>query len=411
MFLNEQFAYTTGNGSGAEVVDVANTLKFHQRTKANSNAIIAKQSGYVYIYTSNESSLNVYFDNLKVNHLRGALLEETHYYPFGLTMAGISSRAANSLDNRYEYNGKEKQEREFSDPPFGGTSGGGLDWYDYGARMHDAQLGRWHVVDPKAEKYISSSPYHYAGNNPVLNYDINGMEFTDAAEKAARQIEADIDRRVEYLTKKIDKYSSKKLGSKSENKTARLDKRIQKAEATKGELASFRSEIVSLRNSQQCYNFKVDNSFSNSERDAAATIYNTSTGAVDIIVPSSSNGLAAHEFHHAFQFDQGSLSLSVHDGTLKVQGVRGWLSYDQNDEIDAYRIQNLFSSSEKRLTAEYTSRSIAGVSFPLGPTANRQVLEIQMAAKSESPHARLQSISNRYNMAFRLNNITYGPGQ
>ncbi|MEZ5045294.1 MAG: RHS repeat-associated core domain-containing protein [Saprospiraceae bacterium] len=120
------------------------------------------------------------------------VLQENHYYPFGLNMDGLWARQylkeetdengngildpvldeeGNSVVdqeklNRYQYNGKEL------------TEDLGLNWNDYGARWYDAAVGRWGAVDPLAEKYFSLSPYNYVSNNPLVFVDLYGMDLT-----------------------------------------------------------------------------------------------------------------------------------------------------------------------------------------------------------------------------------------
>jgi RHS repeat-associated protein len=161
IFLDEQFRYV---GGGASRVGNYGEVKQHWSELSN---LAVQKNGYLLVYVSNESNFTVYFDNLQVVHKPGPIVEETHYYPFGLVMNGISSKAAGSLENKRKYNGNELQNKEFSD-------GSGLETYDFGWRMYDPQIGRFFTQDAYAEKYDYLTPYHYAGNNPANYIEVAG---------------------------------------------------------------------------------------------------------------------------------------------------------------------------------------------------------------------------------------------
>ncbi len=86
------------------------------------------------------------------------IMQEDHYYPFGMKMAGLS-QVTGSPETRFTGGGK-KLEDDFN-----------LNWYHYGARYYDPQLGRWQQVDPLDEFH---SPYVYVANNPVMFIDPDG---------------------------------------------------------------------------------------------------------------------------------------------------------------------------------------------------------------------------------------------
>jgi RHS repeat-associated protein len=103
--------------------------------------------------------------SFRANGAAVSVIQENHYYAFGMEMEGAWATQA-GLKNNYEYNGKELNE-DF-----------GLNLSDYGARWYDAAVGRWWSVDPLAEKTLSRSSYCYGLNNPIRMIDPNGMEAT-----------------------------------------------------------------------------------------------------------------------------------------------------------------------------------------------------------------------------------------
>ncbi|MEM9884715.1 MAG: RHS repeat-associated core domain-containing protein [Bacteroidota bacterium] len=95
------------------------------------------------------------------NATESEILQESHYYPFGLTFDRLSVTNSGTR-NDYMYNGKELND-DFR-----------LGWSDYGARMYDATIGRWNGVDPLAEEFAPWSPYSYSFNNPIRFVDPDG---------------------------------------------------------------------------------------------------------------------------------------------------------------------------------------------------------------------------------------------
>ena len=186
-----------------------NELQFFPHPEGYVNVIDNKYN-YVFNYTDHLGNIRVsYGVDPSTSTLK--VLEENHYYPFGLKHEGynmdykmyqkiqsgaIAIRLAAPLQPNYlyRYNGKELQ-NELN-----------LNVYDYGARNYDPALGRWMNIDPLASKYSSITPYAYVVNNPIFFLDPDGMRIRNGdeikrieAEKSNEEWQKSLASKAEYL--------------------------------------------------------------------------------------------------------------------------------------------------------------------------------------------------------------------
>ena len=165
VLLNDEQLSLQNNGSGAvQVPQIAAGAQKQLLQANNGSPIIMPSNGYLYVFVSNESSTPVYFDNLRIDYTPGPLREENHYYPDGLQMSGISSKAFGAITNNQKYQGAYSElEQETG-------------YNEFELRRYDPQLGRWTSHDPYNQY---SSPYIGMGNDWVNGVDMNGGGFED----------------------------------------------------------------------------------------------------------------------------------------------------------------------------------------------------------------------------------------
>lgn len=157
LFFDEQLALA--DSAFIRIDRGANTVHtYHDQRTASAN-------GYVYIYVTNESGQDVWFDDLMVTHRTGPLLQEAHFYPFGQEITPLSSKALLKTPND-----RMLQQNEWDEEH-------GLNLHDFDARMYDASIGRFWGVDVLADKQFGLTPYHYGANNPVMMRDPDGRLF------------------------------------------------------------------------------------------------------------------------------------------------------------------------------------------------------------------------------------------
>ena len=183
---------TTGEGRDVDYLDgyqYMNARLSFFPTAEGYVRVSEGKSGYAYSYVYN---YNDHLGNIRLSYAKDPenpnvlkILEENHYYPFGLKHTNYNSdllvhRADQGslkimdpntpvplvlvLPYGYKYNGKEFQDEM------------GMNWYDYGARNYDPAIGRWMNVDPLAETSRRWSPYTYCYNNPLVFVDPDGMQ-------------------------------------------------------------------------------------------------------------------------------------------------------------------------------------------------------------------------------------------
>jgi RHS repeat-associated protein len=349
IFFDEQFKAVDYRVS---MVGDNSTIKDHYADLQN---LVVPKSGFVYIYCSNETPVNVFFDNMQVVHTRSPILEETHYYPFGLTMAGISSKAAGSLENKRKWNAGSELNTDFD-----------INLYETHYRSLDPQIGRFWQIDPRPNPDISL--YSSMGNNPISFNDPLGDTLLN---KRDQRIADRIERRLNKTNASLAKEASRLNGqiAKAEakgntNRANNLNGRLKDVNARMGTNTKSLSRLDGIRNDQnQGYTFKEVSGGSGNTRLETMDVNGKSQDVVVMRITDDAN--AVHEITHAHQGGvEKSIEFLLNQGKTNFFGPAPLGDFISNfiSERDAYQAQEAaYPGSLPSVQSGYIPNTMNGI--------------------------------------------------
>lgn len=147
------------------------------KVTAMSESPSAPQYAFNYVYNHVDHLGNIrlsYTKDPQTGNLK--ILEENHYYPFGLRHTiKASFSVKKSFDDvivapvtnqpfDYRFQGQELQEEHE------------LNWYSYRYRNYDPTIGRFFNVDPLSESFAYNGIYNFSENRVVDAFELEGLE-------------------------------------------------------------------------------------------------------------------------------------------------------------------------------------------------------------------------------------------
>ncbi len=138
---------------------------------------ISNKFFYVYNYTDHLGNVRMSYTD---NGTEAKILEENHYYPFGLKHENYASERFERVKEtngelfviqpterrewQYKFQGQERQDEL------------NLNWDSFKWRNYDYAIGRFMSIDLLAEKYSYQSPYNFCENRVLEARELEGLE-------------------------------------------------------------------------------------------------------------------------------------------------------------------------------------------------------------------------------------------
>ena len=145
-------------------------LEFFNHPEGYVEPVIASGStaisSFDYVYQFKD-----HLDNIRLSYkdankdgtiTQDEIVQEKHYYPFGLEHKGYNNTII-GREHQYKFQGVEYNENL------------GLNLYEMDWRQYDPAIGRFTSIDPLAEERNWLTPYNFVQNNPIIRVDPSGL--------------------------------------------------------------------------------------------------------------------------------------------------------------------------------------------------------------------------------------------